>query len=43
MTSDGETTAMQYTNEDHEVLENIISPWFSDIEYGSKIIVENVK
>lgn len=43
VTSDGETTAMQYTNEDHEVLENIISPWFSDIEYGSKIIVENVK
>lgn len=43
VTNDGETTTMRYTNEDHEVLENIISPWFPDIQYGNKIVVENVK
>lgn len=43
VTSDGETTVMKYTNEKHEVLENIVSPWFEEIEYGSEIIIENVK
>lgn len=26
-----------------EVLENIISPWFSGVEYGSEITIENIK
>lgn len=43
VTSNGKQTIMKYTNENHEVLENIISPWFSDIQYGSEISIENVK
>lgn len=43
VTSDGETTTLRYTNEKQEVVGNIISPWFSDIVYGEKIEVENVK
>ncbi len=43
VTSDGDKTTMQYTNEDKEVMENIISPWFEDIQYGDKIVVENVR
>lgn len=43
VTSNGETTTMKYTNEDHEILENIVCPWYEDIEYGSEIIIENVK
>lgn len=41
VTSDGETTTMKYTNEDHEVLENIVSPWFKNLKYGNQIVVEN--
>ena len=43
VTSDGNETIMKYTNEKQEVLDNIISPWFSDIKYGSEIRVNNVK
>ncbi len=43
VTSDGNETVMRYTNEKHEILDNIISPWFSDIKYGSEIRVNNVK
>ena len=39
--SDGTTTTLRYTNENQEVLTNIISPWFEDIVYGNKIEVEN--
>ncbi len=39
--SDGTTTTLRYTNEQGEVLENIISPWFSDITYEDKIEIEN--
>jgi len=42
-TSNGTTTTLRYTNEKQKVLENIISPWFSDIVYGDKIEVENAK
>lgn len=42
-TSNGTTTTLRYTNEKQKVLENIISPWFSDIIYGDKIEVENAK
>ena len=38
---EGNETVMKYTNEKQEVLENIISPWFSDIKYGNEIRVEN--
>ena len=38
---EGNETVMRYTNEKQEILENIISPWFSDIKYGNEIRVEN--
>lgn len=40
--TDGEKTVMQYTNELHEVVGNIVSPWFSDLTYGDKIVVDNI-
>ena len=40
-TSDGKTTTLRYTNEKGEVVDNIISPWFEDITYGDKIVIEN--
>jgi hypothetical protein len=43
VSSDGEYTTMKYTNDHHEVMKNITSPWFKDINYGSEIIIENVK
>ena len=43
VTSDGNTTTMKYTNEHKEVLTNIVSPWFSGLEYGSEITTENIK
>ena len=42
VSSDGTHTTMQYTNEHHQVLENITSPWYENINYGDKIIIENV-
>lgn len=42
VTSDGERTTMRYTDENHNVLENITSPWFEWINYGSEIVVKNV-
>lgn len=38
---EGNETVMRYTNEKQEILENIISPWFSDIKYVNEIRVEN--
>ena len=35
-------TVMRYTDEEKNVLDNIISPWFSDIKYGSEIRVPNI-
>lgn len=35
-------TIMRYTDEEKNVLDNIISPWFSDIKYGSEIRVPNI-
>ena len=43
VTSDGNTTTMKYTNEHKEVLDNIVSPWFSGLEYGNEITIENIK
>ena len=43
VTSDDNETIMKYTNEKKEVLDNIISPWFSDIQYGNEIRVNNIK
>ena len=43
VTSDGESTTMKYTNHNHDVLQNIISPWYTDTEYGSEITIKNVK
>jgi len=39
--SDGKQTTLRYTNEKGEVVDNIISPWFEDIQYGNQIIIEN--
>lgn len=41
VTSDGTSTTMRYTNEKHKVINNIVSPWFSNITYGSSITVMN--
>ena len=43
VSTDGNETVMKYTNEKHEVLDNIISAWYSYIQYGSEIRVKNVK
>lgn len=43
VSSDGSHTTMKYTNHNHEILENITSPWFKDINYGNQITIENVK
>lgn len=36
-------TQMRYTDEEGNVLDNIISPWFSNIKYGNEIRVPNIK
>ena len=36
-------TILQYTNDHKEILDDIRSPWFSEIIYGSEIRVSNVK
>ena len=41
--SNGETTTIQFTNEKQEVIQNIMSPWFADVNYGDRIVVKNVK
>lgn len=43
VTVEGNETIMRYTDEEKNVLQNIISPWFSDIKYGSEIRVPNIK
>lgn len=43
VSSDGELTHMKYTNEHHEVMDNITCPWFEGIDYGSEIVIENAK
>ncbi len=43
VTVNGDETVMKYTNEKQEVLDNIISPWFSTIQYGNEIRVKNIK
>jgi hypothetical protein len=40
---EGNETVMRYTDEEKNILQNIISPWFSDIKYGSEIRVPNIK
>lgn len=42
VSSDGVTTTMKYTDENHDVLENITCPWYEGIDYGSEIVIENV-
>ena len=42
VTVEDNETIMKYTNEDKKVLDDIISPWFSDIKYGSEIRVPNM-
>ena len=39
--SDGKNTTLRYTNEKGEVVDNIISPWFEEITYGSEIVIPN--
>ena len=43
ISTDGESTTVQFTNEKKEVLQNIMSPWFADVTYGDRIVVQNVK
>ena len=43
VSTDGNETILKYTNDKQEVLDNIISAWYSDIQYGSEIRVKNVK
>lgn len=41
VSSDGKYTTMKYTNEQHEIMENITCPWFEGIDYGSEIMIKN--
>lgn len=43
ISSDGEYTTVQFTNEKKEVIQNIMSPWYADVTYGDRIVVKNVK
>lgn len=43
VSSDGNYTTMRCTNEQHEIMENITCPWYEGIDYGSEIVIENVK
>jgi len=43
ISSDGEKTTVQFTNEKKEAIQNIMSPWFADVTYGDRIVVKNVK
>ncbi len=43
VTVDGDETVMRYTTEEKTVLDNIISPWFSHIKYGSEIRIPNIR
>ena len=43
VTSDGERTTMRYTNDHHEIMDNITCPWYEGIDYGSEIVIENVQ
>lgn len=42
VTVDGNETVMKYTDDEKNVLETI-SPWFSDIKYGTEIRIPNVE
>lgn len=42
VTVEGNETVMRYTDEEKNILDNIISPWFSDIKYGNEIRVPNI-
>ena len=42
VTIDGNETVMKYTDDEKNVLETI-SPWFSDIKYGTEIRIPNVE
>ena len=42
-TADADTTTWQFTNSDGSVLEHILSPWFKGVDYGSSIVIKNVK
>ncbi len=39
VTNDGSYTTLKYTDETHQVLENITCPWFEGIDYGSEIVI----
>lgn len=41
VSADDNTTTLQFTNQDHQVVENIQSPWFSGVHYGNSIVVDN--
>ncbi len=43
ISSDGEQTVVKFTNENKEVIQNIMSPWFADVTYGDSIVVQNKK
>lgn len=38
--ADGKTV-IKITNEDHKPIENIVSPWFEGVSYGSEIVLVN--
>ena len=41
ISTDGDQTTVQFTNEKKEVIQNIMSPWFADVTYGDRIVVKN--
>lgn len=43
VTADENTTTWRFTNSDKSVLEHILSPWLSGVDYGDSIVINNVK
>lgn len=43
VTADKFKTTMKYTTEKGAVLDNIVCPWYENIEYGSEITIQNKK
>lgn len=41
VTSDGQSTTMRFTDINGNTLNDIMSPWFKDVNYGDKIVVPN--
>ncbi len=41
VSSDGKNTTMKFTDDKHQVIQNIMSPWLQGVTYGNEIVVPN--